>query len=226
MALIDASSGQWSPGEGITMVQATPPLSLTDPQHRICNEAFWILWRTNRSTPVDALAAALGMPVADVERELAQLHAGGRVRRDDTGAVTGAAGLAVIPTPHEMHIDGVIFHTWCVVDALGILGALGSSGVIRSTSPQTGRPIEVRYRDGQPSDGDLGCVVFRARYEPGTPVVQAWCPLVNFFEDEATARAWAAEHNAGGEIVPLAEIAPSAAQTWRTRLFDDTRPTS
>jgi hypothetical protein len=135
-----------------------------------------------------------------------------------SGDVTGAFGLTIEPTPHEVRIGEVRRYTWCAIDAVGILSALGATGSITSHSPHTGRPIELGFRDREPTSGDLDSGVFVAGYEPGSKVVESWCPLVNFFEDAAGAEAWAAEHRVSGDFVPVAHAASSAGERWRARL--------
>jgi Alkylmercury lyase len=94
----------------------------------------------------------------------------------------------VAPTNHELVIDGRRRWTWCAHDAVGILGALEADGRVRSRSPYSGTLIELTFDAGQPAATDA--MVFMAE-EPCRSVIDDWCPLVNLFEDDQAAAAWA-----------------------------------
>jgi hypothetical protein len=132
--------------------------------------------------------------------------------------VTGALGLTVEETAHEMIIGTARWHTWCVIDALGILGALRESGTVRSTVPGTGAIVEIGFAAGTPQTGDLSHVVLVPEHQPGAPVLGTWCPSVNFFPDGAAAQQWANDAGVRGHSVDLLAATAAATQRWRERL--------
>ncbi|NNF54688.1 MAG: hypothetical protein HKN03_09640, partial [Acidimicrobiales bacterium] len=97
---------------------------------------------------------------------------------------------------------------------LGIMGALGASGTIRSTDPHTGDAVVIPVIDGQP--GENAAIFIADAY--GGNVRQAWCPLVNLFTSRATAEAWIADHETDGNMFEVTEISESSAELWRPLL--------
>ncbi len=197
-------------------VPVTPQLS--GPQNELMRAVFTQVLVTDRPVPIAAITAATGRHISAVVADVDELTAAGQLRLTPDGEPTGAFGLTVDRTNHQILIDGARRHTWCAADALGILGALGATGAIRSSSPASGQPIHLEFRDGEPCGGDLDCVVFLADYRQGTPVVDTWCPLVNFFAGAGEATGWAAGRGITGECHSLPEAATRARVHWRRRL--------
>ena len=199
-----------------------PTVSLPDvstDQAAILRAAFWFLLDAGEPVAPDQLATATGLDGPAVRGEIERLAEAGRLRLVASGAISGALGLSVEPTTHELRFGAARRHTWCALDALGIVAALDATGRLRTVSPHTGDPIEIGFVNGTATSGALHSVLFLARYQAGTPVVDAWCPLVNLFEDEAAARAWAANRGIeDGEFVPLASALPRAGDMWRPRI--------
>lgn len=190
---------------------------LTAPQDELLRTAFHELRRRRAPVPESHLIAACGRAV-EVSEELERLSAAGRVGRDVEGNVTGALGLTLNRTTHELWLDESLWHSWCVIDALGILGATGVTGWLRSSVAGGDRAIRVAMADGQVVGGYTECVVFIPRYEPGASVIKAWCPAVSLFPEQDEARAWAAAHGVQGDVVPVDVAAAAARRRWHERL--------
>jgi hypothetical protein len=159
----------------------------------------------------------MGQTSADIGRELDALAAAGRVRLNDVGVV-GALGLSVEPTRHELLVGDIARYTWCALDALGVLAALGATGTLSTTDPLSGRPLTVGFDAGEPTSGHLSGGIFLASLAPGTKVVDNWCPLVNLFENETNARQWAEQRGVTGEFVPVLEVTLEAGESWSARI--------
>lgn len=203
----------------MTHAESSIPLPrLSAAQDALLRVAFEELRRTRRPVPQDLLSGHALLSAVDVEAELDLLGAAGRVTCNAEHAVSGALGLTVEPTRHVLDLGGAPWHTWCVIDALGILGALRETGSVRSPSPGSGTVVEVRFTDGRISGGDLDSVVFVPDYRTGASVLRTWCPAVNFFIDAASCRRWASTHSVAGRPVALAEAATAAARRWYDRL--------
>lgn len=203
----------------VARTASTIPLPrLTGAQDALLRAAFGELMATSAGVAVDRLAELGGVAAAEAEAELDRLVAAGRVGRDRDGRVTGALGLTVEPTRHELVIGENRWHTWCVIDALGILGALAASGRVRSAVPGTDQPVEVEFTDGVPGSGSPDVVVFVPDYVGGTPVIETWCPAVNFFPDVSAAQVWAAGAAVPGHAVSLDVATVAATDRWRARL--------
>ncbi|MPQ96888.1 hypothetical protein GB931_02910 [Modestobacter sp. I12A-02628] len=193
---------------------------LTKTQDALLRAAFRELMTTSAAVGVERLANLSGVAAVEVEEELAQLAAAGRVGRDRNGSVTGALGLTIDTTRHELLIGSTSWHTWCVIDALGILGALSETGTVRSTVPATDESVEVQFTDGHPTAGALDSVVFMPDHQAGAPVIDSWCPSVNFFPDADAAERWAAGAGVRGRQVSLPVATAAASDRWRERLAE------
>jgi alkylmercury lyase len=101
--------------------------------------AFWLLLDHGRPVEVGVLADALQREPVAVAAAVDRLERAGLTRRDPAGRLLGSHGLSVVPTNHELLIDGRRRWTWCAYDAVGILGALGADGRVCSRSPTAAR---------------------------------------------------------------------------------------
>ena len=196
----------------------TPVPDLTGTDNAILRAAFWQLYETRAPVPAGAVATAVELDPAAVKHQLDLLDLAGRIRRTDANDVTGAVGLSIEPSRHQLRLGIGTFYTWCALDALGIMVALEATGQVCTTSPHSDAPIEIDFTGGEPTGGALDSVLFLPGYQPGTSVVQAWCPLVNLFEHTDAARTWAADQGLTGKFVPLAQAAPQAGEMWRPRI--------
>ena len=87
----------------------------------------------------ERIASALGLPEAEAEAAIAELP---WVVRDDGDRVVGFWGLAVVETPHRLHVAGRDLFAFCAMDAL----YLRSSWVRRSPSRRPARRPASRSR--------------------------------------------------------------------------------
>ena len=183
--------------------------------------AFWLLLDQGYPVGVGPLADALQRAPAAVAAAVDRLAQAGLTRRDRAGRLLGSHGLSVVPTRHELMVDGKRYWTWCAYDAVGILGALEADGRVRSRSPHSGRLIELGFHGGQPDATEA--VVFMAE-GPCRSVIDDWCPLVNLFEDDQAAAAWARQHGIAGAARPVALATHAGAAAWRAYLWPGTTP--
>lgn len=182
--------------------------------------AFNLLLESGRPITNEEIAARSGLSPDAVAEILSDSRARGRARFDDEGRLVGVAGLSIVPTRHVIEVNGTTRWTWCALDAVGILGALGVDGSIRSVDPSTGEPISIGFRRGAPDDD--ATLFILGGFKAGN-IVNDWCPLVNFFSDEAVAAAWAADNGLEGDIVAVAAVAAEIADIWR-RVVDPASP--
>jgi hypothetical protein len=183
--------------------------------------AFWLLLDHGRPVEVGMLADALQRAPVAVAAAVDQLERAGLTRRDPAGRLLGSHGLSVAPTHHELVINGRRRWTWYAYDAVGILGALEADGRVRSRSPHSGTLIELTFDAGQPAASDA--VVFMAE-EPCRSVIEDWCPLVNLFEHNQAAAAWARQHGISGAAQPVDQAARVGAAAWRVYLWPGATP--
>lgn len=182
-------------------------------RHRVVQAAaFALLLAHGRPVSGHQIAERTELTHADVEALLADFDAVGRVRFDLDGHVVGIAGLSIEPTRHRIDLDGTIRWTWCALDAIGILGALGRPATYTTEVPDTGAQLELQFGPDGPADGDA--VVFIADGYGTDSVVETWCPSVNLFPDAPAAEAWARAHVVTGRPVAVSELAVDAVAMW------------
>lgn len=107
----------------------------------------------------------------------------GRVQLDEQGRLIGIAGLTIEPSGHELDISGKKRWTWCALDAVGIFGALETTGTIRSTDPRTNETVTIEFINGQPQ-GDATIFILGS-YDGGN-AREEWCPSSTSSTLEAT----------------------------------------
>lgn len=180
---------------------------------RIRASGFALLFQTGRSVVVEDLAAHSGLPVARVKETLEKVRASGQIELDENDQMVGIAGMTVTPGRHEIDVAGVKRWTWCALDAVGILGAFGASGTIRSTDAHTGTSIEIEFVDGTPQTETHLFIL--GGYSKSTNVRRDWCQQVNFFSSADTAEVWAKAKGLVGDVVAIGEISKDSAAMWQ-----------
>ncbi|NOX23865.1 MAG: hypothetical protein GXP36_12370 [Actinobacteria bacterium] len=172
---------------------------------------FRLLFATGEPVPPAALAAEAGIAETDLDAALLSVRDRGRIEIDEQGCLVGIGGLTLIPGRHRFVVNGVSHWTWCALDVVGILGALGASGSVHSTDPYSGSPINIEYVDGQPSaDAHL---FIPAGFQDAN-VRRDWCPNVNFFSSHQGAESWAAAQGLDGDVVAVSNILDDAVVMW------------
>ncbi len=191
-------------------------MSETDLAGEVRAAAFHLLLETGKPVGADALSAELGSPAAEVAAAIEQLESQGVIRRDLRGAIVGSYGLSVVPSQDEIQVEGRQFWTWCAKTSLGVLGAIGAGGTVVAHCPVSGRQIVLNFRGAEPPAGTDFAVFW-----PSTEftscckkTVDEVCPNINFFENQATAEAWAAKSGVPGEILSVEEATRRSVGRW------------
>lgn len=179
-------------------------------QRRVRSAAFLALLRTGRPVSARAVAQDAKTTVETVTDVLFHFAGRGSAQYDDHGLVVGIAGLTVHPTRHVIHLPQGRRWTWCSLDAVGIVAAIGS-GKIDSAGP--GGEFHITYRDAR--FDPAGLAVFVADGYGMTSSLGQWCPLVDFFATVEAADRWSAEQGVKGGGVALLDIAEVAGDRWR-----------
>ena len=97
--------------------------------------------------------------------------------------------MSTEPTRHRVELKVGTRWTWCALDAVGIVGAVGD-GIIVSATNSGALVLEVRDGKVEPTDA----AVFIADGYGMTSTMEEWCPLVNFFTTVDDAETWAGDH--------------------------------
>lgn len=193
--------------------RALPP----DPVHRAVHQAilraFAATGRPPTRAELDSVTAGSGPDTASV---LAALHELDAIRLTPDGHIAVAYPFSATPTRHRVRIgEGTDVYAMCAIDALGIAAMLGKNTRIDSLDPTTGQPITVIQNAADTRWDPPTAVVFLGADAGGGPSADCCCGYLNFFPDEATARAWMLAHpHIPGEI-----LAQTDAQALGARLF-------
>jgi hypothetical protein len=174
---------------------------------------FRLLLASGAPVAVEHLAEAVGATVRALRRALDELVRRGSARMDTEGRLVGTGGLSVVPHRHDLMVGGRQFWTWCAFDAVGILAALEADGLIRTSDPASGQPIEIPFLNGHATAGSA--VLFLPRLDSCSSVIDEWCPNANLFETEANARSWAGRQDLKGDVLSLSHAMEVGAKSWR-----------
>ena len=92
--------------------------------------------------------AATGRPPRVAAEDLLALEADHAVVLGLDGTIAFANPFATGPAPYRIHTPDAIHYAICGWDALGVLAALGSDGVVQGRCPDCAEPIVLRTREG------------------------------------------------------------------------------
>jgi hypothetical protein len=179
-------------------------------EERVQGTILWRLLAGNPVAPAD-LAAAVGLPEADLEPILAELHTRRCLRRDEHGAVVAARGLMLEPSAHRLVTNYGAVYTQCSVDAIGIPAALGIGATIEDQCALCSQPITVivqgkRVVSVRPADA---VVVMAEACGARTGAIPTMCHETNLFCSPLHAQQWRAEQS----TLPSAVVSPADAVT-------------
>jgi hypothetical protein len=161
----------------------------------------------------DDLAADTGLDADTVTRTLTVLAGRGAAELDHHGGLVGIGGLSLVPTAHELVLDGVALHTWCAVDALGIPAALGVDATARTHCPHCGQGIEVTMIAGTPTHP--APVITWYPHAAGTNMRRSFCDAANTFCTRHHLDTWRAAHgHPPGEALTLDQVTTRGQAIW------------
>lgn len=164
---------------------------------------------------------------------------------DADGRITGAMGLTVNPTVHQLHVDGHQVYTWCAFDSLVFPIAHGWTAEVRSVCPATGRTITATVTPQgvtglQPAEAVLAVAIPTSGRSPATAdqVKAAFCSRSNLYASAQSAREATADdpdatlvavgdaHRFGQRLVEALDAGSPAAssQPYTCTLSDEEAP--
>jgi hypothetical protein len=182
----------------------------------------WILVSFARARPPQAdelcdLASELDLQAEDTLDLFANLDL---VHHDQaTGQILVAYPFSARPRGHSVHINSTYrVEAMCAIDALGIAPMLQLPIEITSHDPLSGTEIWVRL---DPDDGawwePLTAVVLAGSPDCDGPSFRGCCDVLNFFETDASANSYLANHP---ELAGFPISIPDAIEAGRTVFAD------
>lgn len=186
-------------------------MPVTDVAGRIREAAFALLVRDGEPVTTSALAGAIGLPPEAVSRVVVTLAGAGWLDLDESGRVSGAAGLSLEASPHRLSLDGSRFHTWCAFDALGIPAALAASGELSTPCGVCGRPLQVTFAAGEPDRAGPELLWLA---EGGTDLRAAFCTPTVLLCGREHGQEWANIHDGHGDLLDLKVGSERGAIGW------------
>ena len=175
--------------------------------------AGFVHLRGGHPATVEDVANGSGLDAATVRHTLSVLAHRGAAELDADSRLVGIGGLSLVPTAHELVLDGVELHTWCAVDALGIPAALSADATARTHCQHCGRPIEVRFAAGSPTRPSP--IVTWYPSAVGTNMRRSFCDAANAFCNQDHLRTWRAAHGEpAGEALSLDDVTARGRIIW------------
>lgn len=142
----------------------------------------------------DRLAAALGCSRTAVDTTLRQVANLATDERDDIIA----AGLCLVPTPHQFQVNGHALYTWCALDTLLYPLVLGQSAQVASRCPVSGTTVRLTATPTGVLDLDpataVVSLVLPAAADACGDVRGAFCQHVHVFAGPEAGAAWQAAY--------------------------------
>lgn len=109
-----------------------------------------------------------------------------------------AAGLSLLPTPHQFQVNGHLLYTWCAVDTLMYPTVLQQSAVVASRCPVSGAWVRLTVTPERVTQLDpaaaLVCVVVPDADAASCDVRGAFCHHVHFLAGAEAGTRWQVAH--------------------------------
>jgi hypothetical protein len=188
-----------------------PLLPALDAAGLLREAGFALLLRDRRPVEVTDLAEATGLEVEAAAGVVTALAEAGWLDLDESGQVTGAAGLSLATGPHAVTLGAAAFRTWCAYDSLGIAAALGADALVETTCGHCHAPISLAFRSGMPERGGSERLWLA---EGGTDLRGSFCTPTVLLCGEDHGLAWAEAHGGHGQLLDLAAGARQGAGDW------------
>lgn len=188
-----------------------PLLPALDAAGLLRQAGFALLLRDREPIEVGHLAAAIGIDAGAAGAAVTMLAEAGWLDLDNTGRVTGTAGLSLAMGPHRLTLGDAPFRTWCAYDSLGIAAALGADASFETNCGQCGAAISLAIRGGVPERVGRELLWLA---EGGADLRGSFCTPTVLLCGEAHGAAWAEAQCDQGALLDLAEGARRGGTEW------------
>lgn len=172
------------------------------PSHEEQRAGIVLLRQLARGEVVTAaqFARALGTSVETTETLLKNSALSPLIDADEAGRVQGFFGLSVVPTSHDLTVEGRQLWTWCAVDTLFIPELLGVRAEVSSRDPETGQMVRITVSaagiDAADPSGALVSMNDPRTWEvtSATRIITSACHYIFFFGSRAAGERWQTKH--------------------------------
>jgi alkylmercury lyase len=188
-----------------------PLLPAIDTAGQLREAAFAALVRDRRPLGLDDLARLTGLESGAVRDVSETLAAAGWLDVDESGRITGAAGLSLATGPHRLTLGESAFRTWCAYDALGIAAALQADALVETACGQCGVPISLAIHAGVPERAGPERLWLA---DGGDDLRGSFCTPTVLLCGEAHGAAWATAQAGRGQLLDLPEGARLGRLAW------------
>ncbi len=182
-----------------------------EPSARLREFAFGALVARPAPVDPDLLARLSGLDRDAVEASLRRLVEAGRIDRDASGGVLGAAGLTIADGPHGLKLGDHQYRTWCAFDAIGIPAALGTDARIETACAVCGRAIEIEMIEGRAPVANPARLWLS---DGGADMRADFCTPTVLLCSESHAREWADRQGGRGQALDLVRAAAEGDRSW------------
>lgn len=184
------------------------------PEAKALRSAGFAVLRQGKAATPEHLARSTGIQTPRVREALAAMARRGATELDEDGRLVGIGGLSLVPTRHELVLDGVPLYTWCAFDALGIPPAAAADAQARSRCAACGQSVEVTFSAGRPQ-GTPAVITWFPRCPSASNVRRDFCEVANLFCSRGHLDAWReSAGNPPGEALTVAEVADRGRANW------------
>lgn len=120
------------------------------------NVTYRLFVEHGRAPTADAVAAAAGATVEEVQRGWRRLHDAHALVLSGAGTELRMANpFSAVPSAYRVEAAGRWWYANCAWDAFGVCAALHVDGRIETSCPDCGEPVEIEVRDERPDDESL-----------------------------------------------------------------------
>jgi hypothetical protein len=117
--------------------------------HEVRLHVFRQAAATTRVPQAPQIAEALGRPETEIQEALRHLAASKvLILAPNDGTIWAANPFCAVPMGFRVDAAGKTYEAICIWDALGIVAALGTDAVVRTSCGDCGEPMTLTIRDG------------------------------------------------------------------------------
>lgn len=112
------------------------------------SKAAFHLIRQGRIPSISEISEVLDFSEGQCRSLLEAMSSKGSVTIDED-RITGAGGLTIVPTEHQIILEGIPLYCWCALDTLGIPSVLAEDATVICDDNQSDEFLRLRFEAGR-----------------------------------------------------------------------------